>query len=98
VTLELLDSTQHSDVNRPFRKSGKHQSVCYEEQESRYFSTKDAPVSAGLLLDVSKSMISKFNAERRAVSEFFKNTNAHDDYFVVRFRPSEASHWLDSVN
>ena len=56
-----------------------------QQQEIQYFSAEDAPISVGLLLDLSKSMTNKFDAEREAVSEFFKNANSHDDYFVIAF-------------
>ena len=56
-----------------------------EQKEIQYFSTEDSPISVGLLVDVSKSMADKVDAEREAVSEFFKNANQQDDYFVVAF-------------
>jgi Ca-activated chloride channel family protein len=56
-----------------------------EQQEIQYFSKEDSPISVGLLVDVSKSMTDKVDAEREAVSEFFKNANSEDDYFVVAF-------------
>lgn len=56
-----------------------------EQEEIQYFSAEDAPISVGLLVDVSKSMTDKIDAEREAVSEFFKNANQQDDYFVVAF-------------
>jgi len=56
-----------------------------EQQKLEYFSTEDAPVSAGMILDLSKSMSNKFEMERRAVSEFFKAANEQDDYFVITF-------------
>jgi Ca-activated chloride channel homolog len=56
-----------------------------EQQEIEYFSAEDSPISVGLLLDLSRSMANKFDAERLAVSEFFKNANSQDDYFVVTF-------------
>ena len=56
-----------------------------QEREIQYFSTEDEPISIGLLLDLSKSMTTKFDAERLAVSDFFKNANSADDYFVVTF-------------
>src|SRR4029077_5595156 len=54
-------------------------------QDVQYFSTEDSPISIGLLLDLSKSMTNKFDAEKEAVSEFFKNSNSEDNYFVVTF-------------
>jgi Ca-activated chloride channel family protein len=56
-----------------------------EPQEIQYFSMEDSPISVGLLVDLSKSMANKFDAERSAISEFFKNSNSDDDYFVVTF-------------
>ena len=56
-----------------------------EQQEIQYFYAEDSPISVGLLVDVSKSMTDKVDAEREAVSEFFKNANQEDDYFVVAF-------------
>jgi Ca-activated chloride channel family protein len=56
-----------------------------EQEEIQYFSAEDSPISVGLLVDVSKSMTDKVDAEREAVSEFFKNANQQDDYFVVAF-------------
>jgi Ca-activated chloride channel family protein len=88
VDLVLVPVTVSDARNRPVIGLKKQHFALYqdnEKQEIRYFSTEDAPVSVGLLLDVSKSMSSKFDAERVAVSEFFKNANAHDDYFVVTF-------------
>src|SRR5258707_13354634 len=56
-----------------------------EQEEIQYFSAEDSPISVGLLVDVSKSMTDKVDAEREAISEFFKNANSEDDYFVVAF-------------
>ena len=56
-----------------------------QQEEIQYFSAEDSPISVGLLVDVSKSMSDKIDAERQAVSEFFKNANPEDDYFVVAF-------------
>jgi Ca-activated chloride channel family protein len=56
-----------------------------EQEEIQYFSAEDSPISVGLLVDISKSMTDKVDAEREAVSEFFKNANPEDDYFVVAF-------------
>ncbi len=53
------------------------------EQEIRQFSTEDGPISVGLILDFSKSMSNKMEAQRAAVQAFFQNANPDDDYFVV---------------
>lgn len=56
-----------------------------QPQRVEYFSTEDVPISVGLILDVSKSMTSKFEKERAAVTEFFRNANERDDYFAIAF-------------
>ncbi|HXW93528.1 MAG TPA: VWA domain-containing protein [Terriglobales bacterium] len=54
-----------------------------ERQQIQFFSKEDAPISVGMILDFSKSMSNKFEAERAAVTEFFKNANPADDYFAI---------------
>ncbi len=53
------------------------------KQQIRYFSEEDGPISVGLILDLSKSMVNKFETERAAVEQFFQNANPDDDYFVI---------------
>ena len=53
------------------------------EQEIRQFSREDGPISVGLILDFSKSMSNKMEAQRAAVEAFFQNANADDEYFVI---------------
>jgi len=53
------------------------------EQEIQQFSTEDGPISVGLILDFSKSMSNKMEAQRAAVDAFFQNANPDDDYFVI---------------
>lgn len=38
-----------------------------------------------MILDYSKSMSNKFDTERAALTEFFKNANPRDDYFAIAF-------------
>ena len=56
-----------------------------EPQHIQYFSAEDAPISIGVLLDLSRSMTNKINTAREALGEFFKNANPDDDYFVLSF-------------
>jgi Ca-activated chloride channel family protein len=58
---------------------GKH------SQEIRHFSTEDAPVSLGILLDVSGSMKDKIERAREAVVEFLKAANQQDEFFMIAF-------------
>lgn len=56
-----------------------------QEQRLRYFYSEDAPVSVGLIVDLSGSMGNKVERVREAVSEFFKLADPADDYFVITF-------------
>jgi Ca-activated chloride channel family protein len=69
-------------------------------QEVEYFATEDVPISVGLILDVSASMTSKFEMERAAVTEFFRNANQQDDYFAITFadRPKLAVTSTQSID
>ena len=88
VDLVLVPVTVTDTMNRPVMGLQEQDFQVYEgnaQQQIRYFSAEDPPVSVGLLLDLSKSMANKFVTERAAVEEFFKNANPQDDYFVITF-------------
>ena len=55
------------------------------EQRVQYFYSEDAPISVGLIVDMSGSMGNKINRVREAVREFFKIADPADDYFVITF-------------
>lgn len=55
------------------------------EQKITSFSSEDAPLSVGLLVDTSGSMGAKLDTSRHAVSEFMKTLNATDEAFLVEF-------------
>ncbi len=54
-------------------------------QSIRYFSSEDAPISLGVILDVSASMRDKINDARDAAVQFFESSNPNDDYFLITF-------------
>jgi Ca-activated chloride channel family protein len=56
-----------------------------EAQEIKHFSSEDAPVSLGVIFDMSGSMSSKIERAREAVVEFFKTANPQDEFFLVSF-------------
>jgi Ca-activated chloride channel homolog len=88
VNMVLVPVSVTDLLNRPVVDLQKGDFALFQDDEPQkleYFSTEDAPVSAGLLLDLSKSMTNKFDMEREAVSQFFKNANEQDDYFVITF-------------
>jgi len=55
------------------------------KQTITHFALDDAPVSAGVLLDVSGSMRNKMAKASQAASEFFKFANPEDEFFLVEF-------------
>jgi Ca-activated chloride channel family protein len=59
-------------------------------QNIRYFSSEDAPISIGVVFDLSGSMASKYIRARKALTEFLRTSNPQDEFFVVGFndRPS----------
>ncbi|MEO8367724.1 MAG: VWA domain-containing protein [Candidatus Solibacter sp.] len=54
-------------------------------QTITHFSQDDAPISAGVLLDISGSMKKKMAKASAAVSAFFKSANPEDEFFLVEF-------------
>lgn len=88
VDLVLLPVTVSDPMNHAVTSLKKEDFAIYEgnqQQEIRYFSTEDAPISIAILLDVSKSMSDKINTEREALVEFLKNANPDDEYFAIAF-------------
>lgn len=86
--LVLVPVTVNDALNRPVVDLEKSNFRILEEnqpQTIRFFSKEDAPISVGIILDFSKSMSDKFDTERAALSEFFKNANPDDDYFAIAF-------------
>ena len=55
------------------------------EQTITHFAKDDAPISAGLLLDVSSSMKNKMRKASEAATEFLKFANPEDEFFLVEF-------------
>jgi Ca-activated chloride channel homolog len=88
VDLVLVPVTVTDALNRPVMDLGRENFRVYEndkQQSIRFFSKEDAPISVGMILDFSKSMSNKFDAERIALAEFFKNADPQDDYFAIAF-------------
>jgi Ca-activated chloride channel homolog len=86
VNLVTVQVTVTDALNHAVTGLRKEDFALYEghtRQEIRYFSEEDAPISVGLILDLSKSMANKVETVRAAVEEFFQNANPDDDYFVI---------------
>ena len=66
-----------------------------KEQEVTFFSDSDAPVSVGILFDVSGSMSGdKINKARTALERFINSSHPSDEYFLIAFN-SRAQLLLD---
>jgi len=55
------------------------------EQKITYFTKEDAPLSVGLVFDVSGSMANKIRKSAEAAASFFKTANRDDEFFLVEF-------------
>jgi Ca-activated chloride channel family protein len=69
------------------------------KQEIRHFSSEDAPISLGVIFDISGSMKDKIESAREAVVEFFKTANPEDEFFMVAFndKPVVISDFTQSI-
>jgi Ca-activated chloride channel homolog len=54
-------------------------------QAIRHFSSEDAPVSVGIILDASGSMRNKMEIVREAVHQFCSAANVDDEFFMITF-------------
>ena len=54
-------------------------------QQIRSFSSEDAPLSLGVIFDLSGSMSNKIEKSKQAVVEFFKTANPEDEFFMIGF-------------
>ncbi len=71
-----------------------------DQQVIKTFSSEDAPISLGVIFDVSGSMGSKIERAREAVIEFFKTANPQDEFFMITFadKPEQLSDFTSSVD
>ena len=103
VDLVLVPVTVSDSMNHTITTLQREDFTLYEDnarQEIRYFSTEDVPISIAILVDVSKSMSDKIDAERAAIVEFANNANPDDEYFAVAFsdRPRLVADSTQSVD
>jgi len=54
-----------------------------KEQKIRTFASEDAPVSIGIIFDLSGSMTSKLIRARESILQFIKTANPQDEFFVI---------------
>jgi Ca-activated chloride channel family protein len=102
VDLVLVNVTVTDDWNRIVTGLDKENFTVLEGnemQEVRHFSSEDAPISLGVIFDMSGSMAEKITKAREAVIEFFKTANPQDEFFMITFndRPELTNDFTTSV-
>ena len=102
VDLVLVPVTITDPMNRLVTGLDKENFALFEgkdQQDIRHFSSEDAPVSLGVIFDMSGSMSSKIERAREAVIEFFKTANPQDEFFMITFadKPEEISDFTQSI-
>jgi Ca-activated chloride channel family protein len=68
-------------------------------QQIRSFSSEDAPLSLGVIFDLSGSMGNKIDKSKQAVIEFFKTANPDDEFFMIGFsdKPELMADFTNSI-
>jgi Ca-activated chloride channel homolog len=102
VDLVLVNVTVTDDWNRIVTGLDKENFAIMEgneRQQVRHFSSEDAPISLGVIFDMSGSMSDKIEKARAAVIEFFKTANPMDEFFMITFndRPQLRADFTKSV-
>ena len=93
VNLVLVPMTVTDPMNRLVTGLDKENFQIYENNQGqtiKSFSTQDAPVTIGIVFDLSGSMSSKFLRARKALSEFLRTSNPQDEFFVIGFNDRPA--------
>src|SRR6202046_2740052 len=93
VNLVLVPLTVTDPMNRLVTGLEKDNFQVYDSnnlQTIKSFMTEDAPLSIGIIFDLSGSMQSKFLRARKALSEFLRTCNPADEFFVVGFNDRPA--------
>jgi len=102
VDLVLVPVTVTDPLNRLVTGLEKEDFQIYEnsgEQRISSFACEDAPVSIGIIFDLSGSMTSKLIRARESILQFIKTANPQDEFFVIGFndRPELIEDFTSSV-
>jgi Ca-activated chloride channel family protein len=103
VNLVLVPVTVTDPLNRLVTGLDKENFFLYENnglEKIKTFSCEDAPVSIGVIFDLSGSMANKIIRARDSISQFMKTANPQDEFFVVGFndRPELIEDFTSSVD
>src|SRR5580704_9198838 len=88
VDLVMVPVTITDDYNRPVVGLIQDNFQLFEgkkAQEIKNFSSEDAPLSIGILVDTSGSMKDKLDRAREAVAQFCEAANPQDEFFLITF-------------
>ncbi|MGH9587482.1 MAG: VWA domain-containing protein [Acidobacteriaceae bacterium] len=102
VNLVLIPLTVTDPMDRLVTGLERSNFALYDDnqpQKISSFSTQDAPVSIGIIFDMSGSMADKILRARDSILEFMKTSNPKDQYFVIAFndRPELIEDFTSSV-
>ncbi len=102
VNMVLVPVTITDPMNRLVTGLEKEDFQVYEnanEQKIESFACEDAPVSIGIIFDLSGSMTSKLVRAKDAILQFIKTANPQDEFFVIGFndRPELIEDFTSSV-
>jgi Ca-activated chloride channel homolog len=102
VDMVLVPVTITDPLNRLVTGLEKEDFQVYEnngEQNIVSFASEDAPVSIGIIFDLSGSMTSKLVRAREAILQFIRTANPQDEFFVIGFndRPELIEDFTSSV-
>ena len=103
VNLVLVPVTVTDPLNRLVTGLERQDFFLYENnalQKIKSFSSEDAPVSIGIIFDLSGSMTDKINRARNSILEFLRTANPQDEFFVIGFndRPELISDFTNNVD
>jgi Ca-activated chloride channel family protein len=88
VNLVLVPLTVTDPLNRLVTGLDKDNFFLFENnspQTIKTFSSEDAPVSIGVIMDLSGSMTNKVVRSRESIVQFMKTANPQDEFFVIGF-------------
>jgi Ca-activated chloride channel homolog len=103
VNLVLVPVTVTDPLNRLVTGLERQDFFIYENnalQKLKSFSAEDAPVSIGIIFDLSGSMTDKINRARSSILEFLRTANPQDEFFVIGFndRPELITDFTSNVD
>jgi Ca-activated chloride channel homolog len=103
VNLVLVPLIVTDPLNRLVTGLEKNEFFLYEngnQQQIKSFSSEDAPVSIGIIMDLSGSMSNKVVRARESIIEFLRTSNPQDEYFIIGFndRPELIEDFTSSID